>query len=67
MAAQSQRQASLEQAIKEVVTQLFDEVEESKVKPVDQLRRLSKLAADLQKEIREMKTHPPPSTPPKVL
>ena len=47
--------------------QLFNEEEESEVKPVHQLRCLSNLAVDLQKEIREMKTHPSPGTPPKVL
>ena len=32
-----------------------------------QLRHLSKLAADLQKQIQEMKTNPHPGTPPEVL
>ena len=46
MAAQDQRQALLEQ-VKEAATQLFNEVEESKFEPVDQLRHFSKMAANL--------------------
>ena len=49
LATQAQRQASLEQAIKEAVAHLLDEDAETEVEPVHKLRRLNKLAADLQK------------------
>ena len=47
--------------------QIFDEEVEAKVKLVHQLRCLSKLAADLHKQIQEMKTNPQPGMPLDVL
>ena len=41
----------MEQDIKEVAAELSNEEEEVKAEPVHQLRRLSKLAADLKKQV----------------
>ena len=49
--SQVQRQASLEEAIKEAVAELSDDEEEGEVEPVHQLRRLSKLVANLKKQV----------------
>ena len=49
--AQAQKQPSLEEAIKEVVAELSDEEEGGEAEPMHQLRRLSKLAADIKKHV----------------
>ena len=47
----------MEEVIKEAVAQLSEEEEEGEEEPVNQLRQLSKLSADLNKQIQEMKTN----------
>ena len=49
METQAQKQASLEEAIKETVTELSYEEEEGETEHVHQPRRLSKLDTDLKK------------------
>ena len=65
--SQSQKQTSLEETIKEVVTELSNDEEEGEAELVHQLRWLSKLAADLKKQVQELKTNQQPSTPPEVV
>ena len=57
----------MEQAAEEAITQLLEEEEEVEVEPLHQLRKLSKLAVDLKKQVQEMKTNQQLSTPPEML
>ena len=53
--------------IKEAVVELSDEEEEAEVEPVQKLRWLSKLDADLKKQVQEMKTNQKPNMPHEVV
>ena len=54
---QAHRQASLEETIKEAVAELSDDEEEGEEEPLHQLRKLSKLAVDIKKQVRELNTN----------
>ena len=57
----------MEFSIKEEVAELSDDEKKDKAEPIHKLRRLSKLATDLKKQVQELNTNQQPSMPPKVV